>query len=55
MPEMVRQQCQFDLWQKQYENITIAGVPIVVHQKQIQLVPMRTQVRSLASLSGLGI
>ena len=31
------------------------GVPIVVQQKRIQLVSMRMQVRSLASLSGLRI
>ena len=30
------------------------GVPIVVQWKQIRLVSMRMQVRSLASLSGLG-
>ena len=36
--------------------MTLGGaVPIVAQQKQTQLVSMRMQVRSLASLSGLGI
>jgi len=32
-----------------------SGVPVVAQQKQTQLVSMRMQVRSLASLSGLRI
>ena len=32
-----------------------SGVPVLAQQKQIRLVSMRTQVRSLASLSGLRI
>ena len=32
-----------------------AGIPIVAQQKEIQLVSMRMQVQSLASLCGLGI
>ena len=34
---------------------TPSGVPIVAQWKQIQLVSMSMQVRSMASLSGLGI
>ena len=36
-------------------KVTALGVPVVVQLKHIQLVPMRLQVRSLASLSGLRI
>ena len=36
-------------------NNIMVGVPIVVQQKQIQLVYMRMWIQSLASLSGLGI
>ena len=36
-------------------KLNAEGVPIVVQQKQVQLVPMRMQVRSLALLSELGI
>ena len=37
------------------ERFNYGGVPIVVQRKQIQLVSMRIQVRSLALLSGSGI
>ena len=33
----------------------VQGVPVVVQWKQIQLVPMRMQLQSLALLSGLKI
>ena len=33
----------------------VLGVPTVAQQKRTQLVSMRMQVRSLASISGLGI
>ena len=36
------------------EFVLIPGVPIVLQQKQIQLVSMRMRVRSLALLSGGG-
>ena len=37
------------------QNILVLGVPMVAQQLQTRLVSMRTQVRCLASLSGLRI
>ena len=37
-----------------FKRVNCVGVPIVAHQNRIRLISMRTQVRSLAWLSGSG-
>ena len=43
------------LYSAHFFRNTLLGVPVVMQQKQIQLVTTRLQVRSLASFSGLRI
>ena len=47
------------IWHNCFQHFSLfriyLGVPVVAQQKRIQLVPMRMQVQSLASLSGLRI